>query len=56
MKKRVFFADKDGTVEVLGMELDARPEDLKVFINGSEITESIMVERIEIVVEKKKVE
>jgi len=53
MKRRVFYADKDGNVEALGMKLDAKPDELKILINGVDITESVLLERIEIVVEKK---
>lgn len=52
MKRRVFYADKDGKVEVLGMKLDAKPDDLRILINGVDISESILLERVEIVVEK----
>ena len=53
MKKRIFYADKDGTVEALGMKLDAEPDELKILINGVDITENVLLERIEIVIEKK---
>jgi len=53
MKKRVFYADKDGIIEALGMRLDANLDELKILINGVDITESVLLERIEIVVEKK---
>jgi len=52
MKKRVFYADKDGTVEALGVKLDAKPNELRILINGVDISESVLLERIEIVVEK----
>ena len=52
MKKRVFYADKDGTVEALGMRLDAKPDELRILINGVDISENVLLERIEIVIEK----
>ena len=56
MKKRVFYADKDGTVEALGMKLDAKPSELRILINGVDISENVLLERVEIVVEKKEEE
>jgi len=53
MKKRIFYADKDGTVEALDIKIDAAPEDIKVLINGIDITETLEVERVEIILEKK---
>jgi len=56
MKKRVFYADADGRVEVLGMKIDAKPEEIHIIINGSDITEAVMLERVEIIIEKEKTE
>ena len=48
----MFYADKDGTVEALGMKLDAKPNELRILINGVDLSDIVMFERIEIVVEK----
>uniref|UniRef100_A0A6M3JBX1 Uncharacterized protein n=1 Tax=viral metagenome TaxID=1070528 RepID=A0A6M3JBX1_9ZZZZ len=53
MKKTVFIADKDGTVEALGIKIDAKPDEVKVLINGTDITETLTLERVEVIVEKK---
>lgn len=52
MKKRIFYADSTGKVEALGMQVDAKPNEVKVYVNGVELTETVVLERIEIYIEK----
>ena len=56
MKKRIFLADKDGTVEALGVMLDAKPEEVHLLVNGSDLSETLMLERIEIYIDKPSVQ
>jgi len=51
MKKRVFLADRRKGVEALGIELDAKPEQIHVYINGVDITENLLIDTIEVVIE-----
>jgi hypothetical protein len=53
LKNRVFLADaKSGKVEVLGVKLDAEPRQIRLLVNGSDLIETLDLERIEIVVDK----
>lgn len=52
MKRRIFYADNAGKVEALGIQVDAKPNEVKVYVNGVELTETVLLERIEIFIER----
>lgn len=52
MKRRIFYADSSGKVEALGMQVDAKPSEIKIYVNGVELTETVVLERIEIYIER----
>ncbi len=44
---------RDKVIKVLGMKVDCSLEELKVFINGTEITKTVVLEQIRIVKDRK---
>ena len=56
MKKTLFYADKDGSLKVLGMDVNGDIKNLHLVVNGSDLTESLVLERIEVFIEKEIIE
>lgn len=52
MKRLIFVAEKDGKVEALGVKLDAKPDEVKVLVNGVDVSEFFVLEKIEVYVVK----
>jgi len=52
MKRLIFVAEKDGKVEALGVKLDAKPDEVKVQVNGVDVSEFFVLEKIEVYVVK----
>lgn len=52
----VFLAqEKDGTsvVKVLGVTLNCRPNELRIFVNGKELTTYMVVEEVKVTLQRK---
>jgi hypothetical protein len=46
-------SDKDKKVWVLGVEVNCTPTDLKIYINGQDLTKTLAIDEIKIMMEKK---
>jgi hypothetical protein len=55
MKEEIFVADSRGDVKALGMKINCAPTDLHIYVNGVDITKSVVLEEVRIVVERKPV-
>jgi hypothetical protein len=43
---------KTGQIQALGIDVDAKVPQVKVFINGIDVTKSLLIDEIKIIVEK----
>lgn len=54
MEEELFAAStKDNLVKAVGMKVDCKPSDLRIYINGKDISRAIVLEEVRIVMEKK---
>jgi hypothetical protein len=52
MEEEIFVANSKGDVKALGMKINCAPTDLHIFVNGVDITKSIILEEVRIVVDR----
>jgi len=52
MEEEIFVANSKGDVKALGMKVNCAPTDLHVYVNGVDITKSVVLEEVRIVIEK----
>jgi hypothetical protein len=50
MEEEVFVANSKGEVKALGMKINCAPTDLHIYVNGVDITKTVMLEEVRIVV------
>lgn len=53
MEEEVFVAKDNGDVKALGVKLNCTPNDLHIYVNGVDITKTVVLEEIRITVERK---
>jgi len=54
MEQEVFSTSiKDNLVKALGLKVDCVPKELHIYVNGQDITKSVVLEEIRITYEKK---
>jgi hypothetical protein len=49
MEEEVFLANSKGEVKALGMKINCAPTDLHIYVNGVDITKSVVLEEVRIV-------
>lgn len=52
MEEEIFAANAKGDVKALGMKIGCAPTDLKIYVNGVEISKTVVLEEVRIVVVK----
>jgi hypothetical protein len=52
MEEEIFVANSKGDVKALGMKINCAPADLHIYVNGVDITKSVVLEEVRIVVER----
>jgi hypothetical protein len=52
MEEEVFVANSKGEVKALGMKVNCAPTDLHIYVNGVDITKTVVLEEVRIVVER----
>lgn len=56
MEEELFSAsDKDKTVKVLCIKVNCQLTDLRIYVNGTDITKNVVLEEVRIIQEKKAV-
>lgn len=53
LEEILFLSDKEKLVRCLGLKLNCVPTDVRVYVNGQDISKNIVVEEIKVVIEKK---
>jgi hypothetical protein len=52
MEEEIFVANSKGEVKALGMKVSCLPTDLHIYVNGVDITKTVVLEEIRIVIER----
>ena len=52
MEEEIFIADSKGDVKALGMKINCAPTDLHIYVNGVDITKSVVLEEVRIIITK----
>jgi hypothetical protein len=52
MEEEVFVANSKGEVKALGMKVNCAPTDLHIYVNGVDITKTVVLEEVRIAIEK----
>jgi hypothetical protein len=52
MEEEVFLANGKGEVKALGMKVNCAPTDLHIYVNGVDITKSVVLEEVRIVISR----
>ena len=52
MEEEIFVANSKGDVKALGMKINCASTDLHIYVNGVDITKSIILEEVRIVVDR----
>jgi hypothetical protein len=52
MEEEIFAANSKGDVKALGMKINCVPADLRIYVNGVDITKSVVLEEVRIVIER----
>jgi len=52
MEEEIFVANSKGDVKALGMKINCIPADLHIYVNGVDITKSVVLEEVRIVIER----
>jgi hypothetical protein len=50
MEEEIFVADSKGEVKALGMKINCASTDLHIYVNGVDITKSVVLEEVRITV------
>jgi hypothetical protein len=50
MEEEIFVANSKGEVKALGMKVNCAPTDLHIYVNGVDITKTVMLEEVRIVI------
>jgi hypothetical protein len=50
MEEEIFVANSKGEVKALGMKINCAPTDLHIYVNGVDITKSVVLEEVRITV------
>jgi hypothetical protein len=50
MEEEVFLANSKGEVKALGMKVNCAPTDLHIYVNGVDITKTVVLEEVRIVI------
>jgi hypothetical protein len=50
MEEEVFVANSKGEVKALGMKVNCAPSDLHIYVNGVDITKTVVLEEVRIVI------
>jgi hypothetical protein len=48
MEEEIFVANSRGDVKALGMKVNCAPTDLHIYVNGVDITKSVVLEEVRI--------
>jgi hypothetical protein len=52
MEEVIFVANSKDEVKALGMKINCAPTDLHIYVNGVDITKSVVLEEVRIVIER----
>jgi hypothetical protein len=52
MEEEIFVANSKGDVKALGMKINCVSADLHIYVNGVDITKSVVLEGVRIVIER----
>lgn len=53
MEEEVFsLNDKDGVVKALGVKVHCEPKDIRIFVNGVDLSKNLVIQEIRIVINK----
>jgi hypothetical protein len=52
MEEEVFVANSKDEVKALGMKVNCAPTDLRIYVNGVDITKNVVLEEVRIVIAK----
>jgi hypothetical protein len=52
MEEEIFVANSKGDVKALGMKINCAPADLHIYVNGVDITKSVVLEEVRIVIDR----
>jgi hypothetical protein len=52
MQAEIFVANSKGEVKALGMKINCAPTDLHIYVNGVDITKSVVLEEVRIVISR----
>lgn len=53
MEEELFLlSDKDKVVKALGLKVHCQPKDVRIFVNGRDLTRNLVIEEIRIVIDK----
>ena len=52
MEEEIFVANSKGEVKALGMKVNCVATDLHIYVNGVDITKSVVLEEVRIVIER----
>jgi hypothetical protein len=50
MEAEIFVANSKGEVKALGMKINCAPTDLHIYVNGVDITKTVVLEEVRIVI------
>jgi hypothetical protein len=50
IEEEIFVANSKGDVKALGMKINCAPTDLHIYVNGVDITKSVVLEEVRIVI------
>jgi hypothetical protein len=50
MEEEIFVANSKGDVKALGMKVSCAPTDLRIYVNGVDITKTVVLEEIRVVI------
>jgi hypothetical protein len=52
MEEEIFVANSKGEVKALGMKINCSSMDLHIYVNGVDITKTVVLEEVRIVIER----
>jgi hypothetical protein len=50
MEEEVFVANSKGEVKALGMKVNCAPTDLHIYVNGVDITKTVVLEEVRVLI------
>jgi hypothetical protein len=50
LEEEVFVANSKGEVKALGMKINCAPTDLHIYVNGVDITKTVVLEEVRVII------